>query len=115
MLRERSKREAPARIGVPMRGTGAEQPVLVTKALQWSWSDGGWVVQLWPGVNRPARVRSLIGPRTGFGRNPVDRAKRFDIPKREVWEAYKRVRANKGTAGGERQTLSGLEADLFQQ
>jgi hypothetical protein len=29
----------------------------------------------------------------------VDRAKPFDIPKREVWEAYKRVRANKGTAG----------------
>jgi len=33
MRRERSKREAPARIGVPMRGTGAEQPVLVMKAL----------------------------------------------------------------------------------
>jgi hypothetical protein len=32
MRRERSKREAPARIGVPMRGTGAEQPVVVTKA-----------------------------------------------------------------------------------
>jgi hypothetical protein len=29
----------------------------------------------------------------------LDRAKPFDIPKREVWEAYKRVRANKGTAG----------------
>jgi hypothetical protein len=32
MRRERSKREAPARIGVLMRGTGAEQPVVVTKA-----------------------------------------------------------------------------------
>ena len=29
----------------------------------------------------------------------MDRAKPFDIPKREVWEAYKRVRANQGTAG----------------
>jgi len=29
----------------------------------------------------------------------MDRAKPFEIPKREVWEAYKRVRANKGTAG----------------
>ena len=27
------------------------------------------------------------------------RAKPFDIPKREVWEAYKRVRANQGAAG----------------
>ena len=25
--------------------------------------------------------------------------KPFDIPKRLVWEAYKRVKANKGTAG----------------
>ena len=33
MRRERSKREAPARIGVPRRGTGAEQPVVARKAL----------------------------------------------------------------------------------
>ena len=26
-------------------------------------------------------------------------AKPFDIPKREVWEAFKRVKANQGTAG----------------
>ena len=26
----------------------------------------------------------------------MDRAKPYDIPKREVWEAYKRVRANQG-------------------
>src|SRR3712207_7775159 len=36
---------------------------------------------------------------TGNGRNLMDRAKPFDIPKREVWEAYKRVRANQGAAG----------------
>ena len=30
---------------------------------------------------------------------PVDKAKPFDIPKREVWEAFKRVKANQGTAG----------------
>ena len=29
----------------------------------------------------------------------MDRAKPFDIPKREVWEAYKRVKANQGAAG----------------
>ena len=29
----------------------------------------------------------------------MDKAKPFNIPKREVWEAYKRVRANQGAAG----------------
>src|SRR6201998_4878815 len=29
----------------------------------------------------------------------VDKAKPFDIPKREVWEAFKRVKANQGAAG----------------
>ena len=30
---------------------------------------------------------------------PVDEAKPFDIPKREVWEAFKKVKANQGAAG----------------
>jgi hypothetical protein len=30
---------------------------------------------------------------------PVDEAKPFLIPKREVWEAFKRVKANQGAAG----------------
>jgi len=42
----------------------------------------------------------------------LDRAKPFDIPKREVWEAYKRVRANKGVAGVDEQTIADFEADL---
>jgi len=42
----------------------------------------------------------------------VDRAKPFDIPKREVWEAYKRVRANQGTAGVDEQSIADFEADL---
>ena len=42
----------------------------------------------------------------------MDRAKPFDIPKREVWEAYKRVRANHGAAGVDGQTIEDFEADL---
>jgi retron-type reverse transcriptase len=48
----------------------------------------------------------------GFGRNPVDRAKPFDISKREVWEGYKRVRANQGAAGVDGQSIADFEADL---
>ena len=42
----------------------------------------------------------------------MDRAKPYDIPKREVWEAYKRVRANQGAAGVDGQMISDFEADL---
>ena len=39
---------------------------------------------------------------TGNGRNSVDKARPFDIPKREVWEAFKKVKENQGAAGVER-------------
>jgi RNA-directed DNA polymerase len=42
----------------------------------------------------------------------VNRAKPFEIPKREVWEAYKRVRANQGAAGVDGQSIAEFEADL---
>jgi RNA-directed DNA polymerase len=42
----------------------------------------------------------------------MDRAKPYDIPKREVWEAYKRVRANQGAAGVDDQSIADFEADL---
>jgi RNA-directed DNA polymerase len=38
--------------------------------------------------------------------------KSFVIPKSLVWEAYERVRANKGAPGVDRQSLAGFEADL---
>ncbi len=49
---------------------------------------------------------------TGNGRSSTDRAKPFDIPKREVWEAYKKVRANQGAAGVDGQSVADFEADL---
>jgi group II intron reverse transcriptase/maturase len=42
----------------------------------------------------------------------VAEAKPFDIPKREVWEAFKKVRANQGTAGVDGQSIAAFEADL---
>jgi len=43
---------------------------------------------------------------------PVGKAKPFDISKREVWEAFKRVKANRGAAGVDGQTIADFEADL---
>jgi group II intron reverse transcriptase/maturase len=42
----------------------------------------------------------------------VNKAKPFDIPKREVWEAFKRVKANQGAAGVDGQSIAGFEANL---
>jgi len=42
----------------------------------------------------------------------MDEAKPFCIPKRAVWEAYKRVRANRGAAGVDGQTIADFEEDL---
>ena len=42
----------------------------------------------------------------------MDEVNPFDIPKREVWEAFKKVKANQGAAGVDGQTIAGFEADL---
>jgi hypothetical protein len=42
----------------------------------------------------------------------VDKAKPFDIPKREVWEAFKKVKANQGAAGVDGQSVADFEAEL---
>jgi RNA-directed DNA polymerase len=46
------------------------------------------------------RIRLII-----CKRSPVDKARPFDIPKREVWE-------NQGAAGVDGQSVSDFEADL---
>jgi RNA-directed DNA polymerase len=43
---------------------------------------------------------------------PQPHIKPFDIPKRAVWEAYRRVAANKGAPGVDGQTLDEFETDL---
>ena len=42
----------------------------------------------------------------------MNTAKPFDIPKREVWEAFKHVKANQGAAGVDGQSVAEFEADL---
>jgi hypothetical protein len=43
---------------------------------------------------------------------PVDEARPFKIPKREVWEAFKRVKVNQGAAGVDGQSIAEFEANL---
>ena len=42
----------------------------------------------------------------------MDKAKPFCISKQEVWEAYKRVKANKGAAGVDEQSIASFEKGL---
>jgi RNA-directed DNA polymerase len=42
----------------------------------------------------------------------LNKAKPFSIAKRGVWEAYKRVKSNKGAAGVDEQSIEGFERDL---
>jgi retron-type reverse transcriptase len=42
----------------------------------------------------------------------MTKAKPFDIPKREVWEAFKKVKANQGAAGVDGQSIAGFEVAL---
>jgi retron-type reverse transcriptase len=42
----------------------------------------------------------------------VDKAKPFCIAKRDIWEAYKRVKANRGAAGVDGESIAAFEQDL---
>lgn len=43
---------------------------------------------------------------------PVDKAKPYEISKKEVWRAYQSVRANRGAAGVDGQSIEEFEKDL---
>jgi RNA-directed DNA polymerase len=86
-------------VRVPMRDTGADQPVVVTKSRN---GDGA------KGLDRSA----LSAGQPAMGGAGSNKAKPFSISKKAVWEAYKRVKANKGAAGVDGESISDFEKDL---
>jgi RNA-directed DNA polymerase len=46
------------------------------------------------------------------GEEPVPKAKPYSLPKQLVWDAYQRVKANRGAAGVDGESLAAFETDL---
>jgi len=61
---------------------------------------------------RGSVVHSEVKKTTGNGRIGLKQEKPFCISKRQVWEAYKKVKANKGAAGVDDQSITDFERDL---
>src|ERR1700693_4699477 len=61
------------------------------------------------GRDTTLRPRMPANPR---GEELVSEAKPYDIPKQLVWEAYQRVRANRGAAGVDGVSLARFEQNL---
>src|SRR3989454_47748 len=63
-------------------------------------------------VERGSPTLRLKGLANQQWEEPVPEAKPYDLPKQLVWEAYQRVKANRGAAGVDGESLTAFEKDL---
>ena len=61
------------------------------------------------GSSEGVALSSTLVKSTSNGMNIKESAKPFSISKRHVWDAYKRVKANRGAAGVDGQSIAGFE------
>lgn len=64
------------------------------------------------GSSEGVALSSISARSTGNGINFGEHAKPFGISKRDVWDAYKRVKANRGAAGIDGQSIAQFEENL---
>jgi len=88
---------------VPMRGTGTEQVVVAMKGRNGLGAKG---------LPHCAEVVVATMGGDAGGRTAAATAKSLPIGKRQVWEAYKRVRANRGAAGVDGSDAVRVEGDV---
>jgi hypothetical protein len=86
-----------------MRSTGAEQAVVVLKDRNGSGAKG---------LPHCADDEAATAGGDVSGRTAAASAKPLAICKRQVWEAYKRVKANRGAAGVDGQTLTEFDENV---
>jgi len=84
---------------VPMRGTGAERPVVAEKPGK---PDGA----------KGSRHSACLDGQPRKREEPPSQAKPYSISKMAVWEAYKRVKANGGAAGVDSESIEEFEKNL---
>jgi RNA-directed DNA polymerase len=100
--RENSEQRMLRRGRVPTRGTGTDRLVVAMKP----GNAGGAKGTGCPGfVRQPTAREELVS-------EPKLQGKTFAISKRVVWEAYRRVKANKGAAGVDGESIAEFERDL---
>ena len=83
---------------VPKRGEGTDGSVVAMKPGNAGGAKG-------PDTSAPGRGQPAMG-------GAAARGKAYDIPKQLVFEAYQRVKANRGAAGVDGQSLTAFEKDL---